>query len=211
MVQKRQWRKNHSDCHYTAAIFHYEREFAVKFSDITNFVCLLDKHRVKIGEPGFPVAAAERGRRVIVRAGASFEVGDHDFTKFSMVPSVALVNDIPDNIGESWYRGQVIVTLKEGAFEPSSPLRHAAELKELLGSLADPVKPVLCLYTDGGPDHRLTYLSIQVSLICLFLSLALHEWGELPHVYTLWKDLERCAYALTSVSRTFPVAGNTGK
>ena len=32
-------------------------------------------------------------------------------------------------------------------------------------------KSVLFLYTDGGPDHHLTYLPVQVSLICLFLSL----------------------------------------
>ena len=30
-------------------------------------------------------------------------------------------------------------------------------------------KEIMCLYTDGGPDHRVTYLSVQVSLICLFL------------------------------------------
>jgi len=78
--------ENHDNSHYAAALFCYEREFAVKFREFTTIVCFDDKHRIKIGEPGFPVAAAERGRRVIVRAGASFEVGDHDFTKFSTVP-----------------------------------------------------------------------------------------------------------------------------
>ena len=34
-------------------------------------------------------------------------------------------------------------------------------------------KPILFLYTDGGPDHRLTYVSVQLSLICLFLKLDL--------------------------------------
>lgn len=29
------------------------------------------------------------------------------------------------------------------------------------------------MYTDGGPDHRLTYLSVKISLICLFLKLNL--------------------------------------
>ena len=32
---------------------------------------------------------------------------------------------------------------------------------------------MLLLYTDGGPDHRITYISVQVALICLFLSLNL--------------------------------------
>lgn len=26
------------------------------------------------------------------------------------------------------------------------------------------------MYSDGGPDHRVTYLSVQLSIICLFLS-----------------------------------------
>ena len=30
-------------------------------------------------------------------------------------------------------------------------------------------KPVLFIYSDGGPDHRLTYINVQLSLICLFL------------------------------------------
>lgn len=42
------------------------------------------------------MAAAEKGRRVLVRVGTIFEVGDHDFTKFSVIPSVALMVSIPD-------------------------------------------------------------------------------------------------------------------
>ena len=38
------------------------------------------------------------------------EVGDHDFTHFSVVPSLSLILDIPDTVEESWYRVQVIVT-----------------------------------------------------------------------------------------------------
>lgn len=29
--------------------------------------------------------------------------------------------------------------------------------------------PILLLYTHGGPDHRLTYLAVQMSLISIFL------------------------------------------
>ena len=31
----------------------------------------------------------------------------------------------------------------------------------------------LFIYSDGGPDHRLTYVSVQLSLIALFLNLDL--------------------------------------
>lgn len=79
MIQRRQWRKEHCDSHYAAAIIRYMRKFSIKFVNYTTFVCLDDKHRVKVGEPGNPLAAAERGRRVLVHVGTMFEVGDHGF------------------------------------------------------------------------------------------------------------------------------------
>jgi hypothetical protein len=61
---------------------------------------------------------------------------------------------------------------KEDSFEPSSPLRHMTELRSLIESEAQS-KSVLLLYTDGGPDHRLTFLRVQLSLIALFCCLDL--------------------------------------
>ena len=122
MIQQRQSCKQHPDQHYAAALFRYQREFALKFREHTAFVCLDDKHRIKIGEPGFPMAAAERGRRVLVSMTKSFQVGDHDFTKFSVIPSVVLVLDIPHSISESWYNGKVYVSIKDAVFQPSSSL-----------------------------------------------------------------------------------------
>lgn len=55
-----------------------------------------DKHHAKVGEPGFPVAVIERGRRVIVSLNSSMQVGDHDFTRFSVTPSVCFIVEIPD-------------------------------------------------------------------------------------------------------------------
>lgn len=136
------------------------------------FVCLDDKHKVKVGEPNFPVAAVERGRRVLTMAGSSFLVGDHDFTKVSLVPSVVLDIPIPDDVSESWYSGNVHIGLKEGTFEPSSPLRHVSELCPLI-EVQSLSKPILFMYTDGGPDHCLTYLSVQLCLICIYLMLDL--------------------------------------
>ena len=74
--------------------------------------CLDDKHKIKVGEPDFPVAAVEWSKRVLVKVGASFEVGDHDFTKFTLIHCVTLVNDIPTEITGSWYSGQVFFALK---------------------------------------------------------------------------------------------------
>ena len=64
MVQSRQVSCDHPDVHYCAAIFKYLREFAIMFRTQAAFVCQDDKHFIKVGEPGSPVAAVERGRQV---------------------------------------------------------------------------------------------------------------------------------------------------
>ena len=53
-------------------------------------------------------------------------------------------------------------------------LRHSAELYEVICNHDLLSNPVRFLYSDGGPDHRLTYLSVQLSLISLFLTLNLY-------------------------------------
>ena len=37
-------------------------ECAIRFKEHSLFLCIDDKHKAKVGEPGYPVAAAERGR-----------------------------------------------------------------------------------------------------------------------------------------------------
>ena len=103
-----------------------------------------------------PVAAVDRGKSVLVAKDMSFSVADHDFTKVKVIPSVSLQCDMPEDIGGSFYSGNVTVCLKEAAFSPSSPLRHATELLQTLREkkVNSVLKPVLLLYTDGGPDHR---------------------------------------------------------
>ena len=70
--------------------------------------------------------------------------------------------------------GQVFVGLKCSAFEPSSPFRHMTELHQLIASNNSAAsKPIVFIYSDGGPDHRITFISVKLSLICLFLQLDL--------------------------------------
>ena len=102
----------------------------------------------------------------------TFVVGDHDFAKFSLVPSVTLLVDIPECFEGSWYQGQVFIGFKDAVFKPSCPIRHATELYHLLLTRLGN-KSILLVYSDGGPDHRLTYVSVQLSLIALFLNLDL--------------------------------------
>lgn len=167
MVAARQFRKEHVDAYYASAVFRYQKEFCVKFRDVTTFICQDDKHTVKVGEPGCPLAAVERGKRVIVGLNQSMEVGDHDFAKFSLTPSVNLDVEIPEDMDGSFYDGQVYVGLKENAFQPPSAVRHACELKTLHESGKD--NPVECHYHDGGPDHNLRYPRTQLAQIAYFM------------------------------------------
>ena len=72
------------------------REYAILFWELSLFACIDDKHRVKVGEPNFPVAAVERGKEVIDSTSNTLAFGDHGFTKFSLIPSVVLIVDIPE-------------------------------------------------------------------------------------------------------------------
>ena len=59
--------------------------------------------------------------------------------------------------------------------------QHIAELYDIVTSQDLQMKPIMFMYTDGGPDHRLTYLSVQLSLISLFLKLDL-DFVCLPYL-----------------------------
>jgi len=114
------------------------------------------------------VANVECSKKVLASVNKPFMVGDHDFTHSSLTPSVTLFIEIPESINGSFYHGQVCVEIKDSVFEASSTYRHTTELNNLLTMQNDP-KPVLLLYTDGGPVHRVNFLSVQLSYIDLFL------------------------------------------
>ncbi|XP_071947398.1 uncharacterized protein [Antedon mediterranea] len=172
MVQARQFRAHHVDSHYASALFRYQKKFSIRFKEHLVFVSMDDKHTIKVGEPGCPVAAVERGKQVLVAMGKKFVVADHDFTRLSLTPSVNLFIDVPDHIDDSFHVGQVCISFKENCFQPSSPIRHMTELRQEMTNL-NLNKPMLLAYTDGGPDHRVTYLSVQLSLIAMFVNLDL--------------------------------------
>ena len=166
-VQSRQIRALHMDDHYCAAQFRYMREYAVKNRDVVTFVCVDDKSKIYYGEPNLAISSGVRGKKSIVPSSTVLGALDHVNSKGSLTPSVTLAVDISEEL-DTFYRGQVTVSLKDSVLQPSSPFRHAVEMKELLQSCAN---PVLMIFSDGGPDHRLTYHSVQLSLIALFFML----------------------------------------
>ncbi|GBB95192.1 hypothetical protein RclHR1_24950001 [Rhizophagus clarus] len=132
------------------------------------FICADDKHKVPIG--GVATSTEVHNKKSMVLQDADLVACDHDFTKLSLTPSVIFFCEVPKSIEESFYSGKVFVFFKDTTFQPSSGIRHATEFFKVISShYQSSIPPILCLYTDGGPDHRVTYGSVQISLLCLFL------------------------------------------
>ncbi|KAL3875452.1 hypothetical protein ACJMK2_033399 [Sinanodonta woodiana] len=172
-VQTRQLRAQHQDDHYCSALFKYCRAYATQFRDISNFVCMDDKSKLDFGEPDLFTSTGVRGKKSIVPMNSVLSCLDHDVqSKGSLTPSVVLDVDIPGDATETFYRGQVSVTFKDSIFQASTPFRHIVELETILKAKNEN-KPALFMYTDGGPDHRVTYGAVKLSLIVLFRRLQL--------------------------------------
>ena len=132
-----------------------------------------DKAIVPVGEPNLPISAFSRSHnRSLVLTSASLTALDRDFHIHDIVPSVAFIVNIPESVNDSFYSGRAFVTLKDKVLQPSSALRHAAEQCKILSSHS-PDSFVLLLLSDGGPDHCLTFYSVQISLLCVFLQIDL--------------------------------------
>lgn len=204
-IQVRQLRLEHVVDHYCAAIFKYLREYSIKVKDMCTLIFCDDKSKIDIGEPGALVSTGVRGKKTLAPSGTQLSALDHDVqSKSSLTPSVTMICDIPDDINSSFYRGDVRVCLKDAVFQQSSPFCHATELSQLLKRRGE-VPPVVFLYTDGGPDHRLTYYSVKCALISLFIDLDLdflvaartapgHSWINPveSHVYPEFGPTECC-------------------
>ncbi|RGB34144.1 hypothetical protein C1646_760941 [Rhizophagus diaphanus] len=148
MVQARQLRKDHPDTYYCTALFQYLREFAILYQQNVSFICADNKHKVSIGE-GISTSTGVRNRKSMVFQETPLVACDHDFTKLSLTPSVIFFCNIPQSIESSFYSGKF----------------YNAIFTHHLNNIS----PILCLYTDGDPDHRTIFGSVQISLICLFL------------------------------------------
>ena len=104
----------------------------------------------------------------LIPEGEKLSALDHDFNIHGAIPSVLLDIDIPPNKDDSFYSGIVHVTVKYKVFTKSTAMRHAAESINI-----EMNKPILLMFTDGGPDHRTTFWSVQLSLLATFITLDL--------------------------------------
>ena len=165
---------DHPDSEYAARVFKHLRHLAIELKQLGIHVVLVfvdDKCSAKCGEPGDAVAATERNKRVITNAAMAAIASMHDFAKFKINPSVLLLADIPDDINLSFYRGQVYVLVKDAVFQPSTPLRHSTEMRKALQHAGlHRQTEVLLVYSDGGPDHNVKFVTVWLAHILLFLA-----------------------------------------
>lgn len=175
-VQIRQLRKEHPDSHYVSALLQYVRHFAVTHRLVMALVSVDDKAIIPVGEPHCPVSTGVRGhnRSLVPLNGPQVRALDHDFHINGIVPSVAFFVDVPENASDTFFRGTPFVTNKDKVTQPSSALRHFAEMTSLVklnGLMVS--KHIMVIVSDGGPDHRVTFKSVQVSSLTLFTALDL--------------------------------------
>ena len=99
---------------------------------------------------------------------------DHDFAAITLVPTVVMIHDLPPKIDQSWYRGQPYIYVKITATEPSSALRNSVGIENALikkYGTKEHIPPIVIIYTDGGPEHRTNFLSVEIAVIALQKSL----------------------------------------
>lgn len=105
----------------------------------------------------------------------SFQVADHEFTRFSIIPAVSLIIDVPGTISASWYEGNAHVLYKDSAFEPSSPIRHArlpAHWKELPAGQ----EPTMCPY--GSIIQQMGKVIVVVILMTIGRRMLRVKWKQ---------------------------------
>ncbi|GBB94499.1 hypothetical protein RclHR1_23690001 [Rhizophagus clarus] len=128
-----------------------------------------NEHKVPIRK-GVTTSTGVRNKKSIVLQDADLIMYDHNFTKLSLTPSVIFFCEVPKSIKELFYSRKVFVSFKDTTFQSSNGIRHATEFFKVIFLHYQPsVPPIFCLYTNRGPDHQITYRSVQIFLICLFL------------------------------------------
>ena len=96
---------------------------------------------------------------VPIAAASNLSALDHDYHLAGVTPSVVFHADIPNFAKDSFFNGTICVTTKDKVFQPSNPMRHGAEVCQVLSECdycsdtGELNTPFMFIYTDGGPDH----------------------------------------------------------
>ena len=204
-------RKNNVDAHYNHKINQYGNDFILEFNKkvYTYFKSSLiqspddenglifskgitkisvdDKAAVPVGEPNWPIRTGVRKKYAALIKSSDKSIPnalDHDFHKANIRPSVALFIYTPNELRDSWRRGQVTVSNKDGATERSIAMRHSLELtkqiqhfvkkdnkimKEQYESEESTMPFAFLIRSDGGTDRNPKNASVQIGCIYNFL------------------------------------------
>lgn len=202
VIQSRLLRKPNADVKYARTVYKFLKKRAINNRLNCVFLSADAKCKVSIGEPGYPLAAVSRGKKVIVGKNQTFKVGDHDFSKLSVIPDAVLVHQIPsfnlsdapdidesDQVVEgtksngSWYAGNVYYTFKNMALEGSTAIREVVEMGRVLETeyVDRDIPERFYLITDGGGDRNITNISVIKPLVALFRK---YDFDELIAIRT---------------------------
>ena len=168
-------RCSHEDSHFAAATIEYLKDLAILFGSKSVFVMSQDdKARVPLGIP-----AAKRQAPILMHLEYRIELPDHDFViadKHKLIPSVygALIfkNE------QLSYSGPTYIGIRSGKHDHSTAFTHLADLSKCLSlteficySHSDDhqLKPLLIVFTDGGPDENPRFPKARQCYSDLFL------------------------------------------
>ena len=92
------------------------------------------------------------------------------------------------------FTGEANVTLKDAIFQASTPVRHAVELLAMNSSKGNTNDAFVFAFTDGGPDHNISFLNVLKSLLgFIFWANAISSSSPVHHPHkvalTLQSDL----------------------
>jgi hypothetical protein len=185
-VQERNLHRQHADGKWNLQDRENIRAFVLAHEPYTLSVDVDDKNGVVTGMPGLPQAVIPHTRcgkgSTIAQAAAPTRALDHGVGALSKItPSMTLIHDPPSKVDGSWYRGQLICTLKEALSQPSTAMRHATELctaiekhvdlhmGELAASFNGTFPQILVVGSDGGGDHNTTFMSVMLAHLATFI------------------------------------------
>lgn len=171
-LQVRNLRKQHAHAYYCAKQKRLVEHWIVKYREYATACQPDDKANGTIGEPGTATAFLGRQRHSLSST-ESYQLNamDHDAgsSKVRLIPSVLLIQEIPEDMDGTWLRGEVYVTLKNNLFEASEACKTLAEIT---GCLSGRCKPNLWLHADGGGEHHVGHPSVIAAAICMFRSMS---------------------------------------
>ena len=96
------------------------------------FISADNKNKIKCGEPGCPILAVTRGKKVLVAKDQIVQSADHHFASITLVSTVVMIHDLPSSVDWSWYRGKPYVYIKITATEPSPAMQNSVEIERAL-------------------------------------------------------------------------------